>query len=164
MPTQWRNALNHMLELWVPCEFNGTELQRAVDGAVFRLPHPMGRGGKNGVQGFQDPLGEIPQDDFVFYSIFEWQDRKCPHGLLTSFLGEFSAADRATLVIKTNPGAVGVARAALEGARKSSRSDARVIVYPEGWNDAQISALHERGNCYVSLHRGEGKGRREGSR
>jgi 2-polyprenyl-3-methyl-5-hydroxy-6-metoxy-1,4-benzoquinol methylase len=156
MPTQWRNTLNHMLEVWLPCEFNVTAFARALDRPVFRLPHPMSSRGKNGFDAAQNPLKEISVDDFVFYSIFEWQDRKCPDGLLSSFLGEFSASDRAALVIKTNPGAVGVARAALDAARKSSRSDARVLLYPEGWNDAQISALHERGNCYVSLHRGEG--------
>ncbi len=157
MPTQWRNALNHVLEVWLPCEFNVTAFERALDRPVFRLPHPkISTHGKNGLHGNRDPLGEIPTDDFVFYSIFEWQDRKCPNGLLTSFLGEFSAADRAALVIKTNPGAVGVASAALDSARKSTRSDARVLLYPEGWNDDQISALHARGNCYVSLHRGEG--------
>jgi 2-polyprenyl-3-methyl-5-hydroxy-6-metoxy-1,4-benzoquinol methylase len=156
MPTQWRNALNQMLEVWLPCEFNVTAFGKSLERPVFRLPHPMGSCSPNGFHGTLDFFEAIPRDDFIFYSIFEWQDRKCPQGLLTTFLRTFSAADRTTLIIKTNPGAVGAAHAALEQARNTVRSDARVVIYPEGWSDTQIAALHARADCYISLHRGEG--------
>ena len=156
MPTQWRNALNHMLEVWLPCEFNVATFGKALERPVFRMPHPLGAHAGNGLREAMDHLSGIRDDDFVFYGIFEWQDRKCPHGLLTSYLQSFSAADRTTLAIKTNPGAAEVAQAALDDARKETRSDARVALYAEGWNDAQIAGLHKRGDCYVSLHRGEG--------
>src|SRR5262249_37156874 len=62
------------------------------------------------------------------------------------------------LLIKTNPGAVSVARQAMEKVRQQVDSEARVEVCCEAWSEAHIAALHERGNCYVSLHRGEGWG------
>ena len=156
MPTQWRNALNQMLEVWLPCEFNVDAFGKALDRPVFRLPHPMGAVFSNGFHGTADHLDGVSPDDFLFYSIFEWQDRKCPHELISAFLRAFSSVDQACLVIKTNPGAAGVAHAALDAARKATRSDARVLLYPQGWSDSQIAALHGRGDCYVSLHRGEG--------
>ena len=39
MPTQWRPALNHALEVWLPCEFNVSVFQRALERPVFKLPH-----------------------------------------------------------------------------------------------------------------------------
>src|SRR5262249_31376167 len=62
------------------------------------------------------------------------------------------------LLIKTNPGAVSVARQAVEKVRQQVHSEARVEVCCEAWSEAHIAALHARGNCYVSLHRGEGWG------
>jgi 2-polyprenyl-3-methyl-5-hydroxy-6-metoxy-1,4-benzoquinol methylase len=156
MPSQWRSALNQMLEVWLPCEFNVSAFGNALERPVFRLPHPLASSSSNGWQGTLDELSAVPLEDYVFYSIFEWQDRKCPQGVLTAFLQAFTSADRASLVMKTNPGAAGIAHAAIDEARRSIRSDARVVVVPEGWSNPQIAALHARGDCYVSLHRGEG--------
>ena len=156
MPSQWRNALNHMLEVWLPCEFNVSTFGKSLDRPVFRMPHPLGAHASSGLKETTDHLSAIRDGDFIFYGIFEWQDRKCPSGLLSSYLRSFSAADHTTLVIKTNPGAAGAARAALDAARNETRSDAGVTLYAEGWSDAQIAGLHKRGDCYVSLHRGEG--------
>ncbi|HEU0301089.1 MAG TPA: methyltransferase domain-containing protein, partial [Longimicrobium sp.] len=50
------------------------------------------------------------------------------------------------------------ARRAVQEARARRRSDARVEVRAEGWSEGGIEALHRRGDCYVSLHRGEGWG------
>ena len=158
MPTQWRNPLNQMLEVWLPCEFNCSVFGKSLERPVFRLPHPVAHNSGNTGNGNGDvgAFSQIPSEDFVFYSIFEWQDRKCPHGLLSSFLEAFSSSDQVTLAIKTNHAAADVARAALEEARRVARSDARVLLFSDGWSNPQIDALHARGNCYVSLHRGEG--------
>jgi glycosyltransferase involved in cell wall biosynthesis/SAM-dependent methyltransferase len=156
MPTQWRNALNHTLEVWLPCEFNVNVFGRALERPVFRLPHPFLPSHTNGSSSPPSFLGDVQQGDFVFYSMFEWQDRKHPHGLLSCYLQTFTARDQTTLIIKTNPGAASAVRAALDEARRQTRSDARVTICPAGWSESQMDALHQRGDCYVSLHRGEG--------
>lgn len=157
MPSQWRNALNHTMEVWLPCEFNVSAFSRALEKPIFRLPHPVfpPRGNGNGHPQVAHPV-PASNADFVFYSIFEWQDRKSPQGLIESFLRAFPDESDAVLVIKTNPGAVGAARSGVETARQAVRSNARVEIHPEAWDEAQIDALHKRGDCYVSLHRGEG--------
>jgi len=42
--------------------------------------------------------------------------------------------------------------------RRLTGSLARVSLRAEAWGEPEIEAVHARGNCYVSLHRGEGWG------
>lgn len=156
MPSQWRNALNHALEVWLPCDFNVSVFRQSLERPVFKLPHPIFPPHANG--GRVDPRGllKVSDDDFVFYSLFEWQDRKSPRGLVETFLREFRDERDAVLVVKTNPGAAQVAARALAEAREATKSAARVELRAEAWDDSQVAALHARGDCYVSLHRGEG--------
>ena len=100
----------------------------------------------------------MTERDFVFYSIFEWQERKCPLELLEAYVRAFPTETDTLLLIKTNPGAVSVARQAVEKVRQQVRSEARIAMCCAAWSEAHIAALHERGDCYVSLHRGEGWG------
>jgi 2-polyprenyl-3-methyl-5-hydroxy-6-metoxy-1,4-benzoquinol methylase len=72
------------------------------------------------------------------------------------FLQAFSATDKAVLIMKMNPGAAGAAAKALEDTRRQFPSRARVELRCEAWDEKQIATLHRRGDCYLSLHRGEG--------
>jgi ADP-heptose:LPS heptosyltransferase/2-polyprenyl-3-methyl-5-hydroxy-6-metoxy-1,4-benzoquinol methylase len=160
LPGQWRNALNHTLDVWVPSRFNVECFRAGLERPVFQLPHPVHEPATTGAdapQDVQDWLG-VADDTFVFYSIFEWQERKNPEGLLEAFLRAFPHADGPVLVLKTNPGARAVAQETLDGVRGRLDSSARVLLRCEAWSDAQITGLHARGNCYVSLHLGEGWG------
>lgn len=162
MPSQWRNALNHTLEVWLPCEFNASVFSRALEKPVFKLPHPIFPPLSNGAGSDQTSipkqLAKLQGADFVFYSIFEWQERKSPHGMIESFLRAFPEDQGPLLIIKTNPGAADAARRTLLEARRNAQSEARVEICAEAWDEDQIRALHHRGDCYVSLHRGEGWG------
>ena len=154
MPSQWRTALNHALEVWLPCDFNVSTFQHELAKPVFKLPHAM-----LPAAGASPPASTLPSvapGDFVFYSIFEWQDRKCPLGQLTAYFRAFPEDGPHVLVLKSNPAAVRAAAQTVEEARRQTRSGARVAVHCEAWSDAELDALHRRGDCYVSLHRGEG--------
>jgi len=155
MPTQWRNALNHALETWLPCDFN-VEAFRGQVSRVAKIPHAvMPRNGHEPLPDAREFL-RVEPDEFVVYSIFEWQDRKAPGEQLRAFLRAFTGRDRAVLILKINPGAGEAAARALAEARNESGSDARVELRAEAWSDSGIEALHQRGDCYLSLHRGEG--------
>ena len=76
MPTQWRNVLSHVIDVWLPCEFNVETFQRDLQtphlqAAARRcLPRPS-----NGdVRRRRRAASARAPDDFVFYSMFEWQD------------------------------------------------------------------------------------------
>ncbi|HEX5871942.1 MAG TPA: glycosyltransferase family 9 protein [Longimicrobium sp.] len=158
MPSQWRNALNHVKDVWLPCTDNVETFARAVEPPVFCLPHPVFPPAVNGAVPPPDRFLGTEPDEFVFYAVFEWQDRKGPRETLDAYLSAFTAADRTVLVLKTGAGAAEAARAALLDARGRRRSDARVEIRAEAWSEAGVEALHRRGDCYVSLHRGEGWG------
>ncbi|MCB1743440.1 MAG: hypothetical protein KDK91_23895, partial [Gammaproteobacteria bacterium] len=154
------NALNHTLDVWVPSQFNVDCFRDALERPVFRLPHPLhepGAGTARPPARGDDWLG-VGSDDLVFYSIFEWQERKNPEGLLEAFMRAFAHADGPVLIVKSNPGAATIARQTLDEVRRRVGSAARVLLRCEAWSDAEISALHDRGDCYVSLHFGEGWG------
>ena len=157
MPTQWRPVLAHAVDVWLPCEFNAKVFSSALGKPVFKLPHPVlsvERNGDAAIDAIEE--WEIQAGDFVFYAIFEWQDRKSPERTIEAYFRAFREDDRTILVLKTNPGAAGVAARALQEMRGRVRSQARVAVRAEAWSEEQIAALHRRGDCYVSLHRGEG--------
>jgi glycosyltransferase involved in cell wall biosynthesis len=160
MPPQWRSVLNHAIEVWLPCEFNVSVFSRSLEKPVFRLPHPVfpprASGGASRVDA--NSFLRVGATQFVFYSIFEWQERKCPQVVLEAFLRAFPGETDAVLIIKTNASAAAVACEALVAARRQAPSVAQIEIRAEAWSEAEIAALHDRGDCYVSLHRGEGWG------
>ncbi|HEV7586930.1 MAG TPA: glycosyltransferase, partial [Longimicrobium sp.] len=158
MPSQWRSALNHVQDVWLPCAFNVEVFQRELERPVFRLPHPVFPPHANGDATDPGPFLDVADDEFVFYALFAWQERKGPRETLDAYLSAFGAGDRAVLLLKVDAGSVEAARRAVDEARARHRSDARVVVRAENWGEGGIEALHRRGDCYVSLHRGEGWG------
>jgi Glycosyl transferases group 1 len=154
MPAQWRNTLEHALEIWLPCEFNVQAFRPQLTRPVAKIPHPLAV--RSCLDAFPPGLFDLPAETFVVYSIFEWQDRKCPVEQLLCFLRAFSRNDSAAFILKTNLGALRPAAHALEVARRQTGSNARVILCAETWCEREIGALHRRGDCYLSLHRGEG--------
>lgn len=158
MPHYWRHILNRVREVWLPCDFNITSFKNRLKVPLFKLPHVFYTNGNDGRNNQPAVIREIKNDVFVFYSIFDWQDRKNPLGLLTAYLRAVKNNDGTLLFIKTNPNAAGVAYHDLERIRRETGSKADVKICCESWNDDQIEALHYRGDCYISLHRGEGWG------
>jgi ADP-heptose:LPS heptosyltransferase/2-polyprenyl-3-methyl-5-hydroxy-6-metoxy-1,4-benzoquinol methylase len=156
MPTQWRNPLSHAIDVWLPCSFNVEVFARALGRPTFCLPHALAAPERN------DETQALPHDlvlapnDFVFYGIFEWQDRKNPNGMIEAFLRAFPQECDAVLIIKSNPGALAVATRTLKEIRAVAGSNGRVVLRCQAWSQGQIRALQARGDCYVSLHKGEG--------
>jgi len=156
MPAQWRTALSHVMELWLPCDFNVSVFQRDLRTPIFKLPHVVDARQWNGeVAPHESALG-ISEADFVAYSVFEWQERKGPADVLSVYLEAFRDVADTLLIIKTNPGAAKTAEQALASMRTKLRSNARVSIRAEAWCDAQLEALRRRGDVYLSMHRGEG--------
>ena len=157
MPQSWRPALSHAGDVWLPCRFNVDVFGRGLGISPFLLPHarlvPDGDGGRDG-----HGLSGVSPSDWVCYSIFEWQDRKDPTGMLEAFLRAFPTEDDAVLVLKSGPASGPEAARMLGEARKKTGSGGRVILCCEAWSEGRMAALHERGDCYLSLHKGEGWG------
>jgi hypothetical protein len=153
MPPEWKETLDTAVDVWLPSRFNTSVFSRALTTRVFRLPHALDPCPP-------DPTWNLPCEpgDFVFYSIIEWQERKSVPETILCYLEAFRDRRDTVLLIKMAPRSAGEANQALEQARSHTGSRARVEIIAERWTAAQIAALHCRGNCYISLHRGEGWG------
>jgi glycosyltransferase involved in cell wall biosynthesis len=158
MPPVWRDPLSHAIDVWLPCAFNVEVFARDLTKTPFCLPHALLP--DNGIaEGHPSNISlAVEPADFVFYSIFEWQDRKNPRGLIEAFFETFAGECDAVLLIKTNAGAATEAQRAVDEVRALTRSRARVVLHCDTFDEAVMRALHARGDCYVSLHRGEGWG------
>lgn len=104
-----------------------------------------------------EPL-HLPDRPFVFYSVLSWQERKNPRGLLIAYLTGFTADDKVLLVLKIS-GHAGYLAAGREIASLREMlnlpNPPPVRLIGGRWNELQMAALHERGDCYVTLTRGE---------
>ena len=158
MPSAWRNPLTHAVDVWLPCRFNVEAFARGLGRQPFCLPHPL-PAARIGADAALD-LGSlgIRPGDFVFYACFAWQERKNPNGLMEAFLRAFPEDGDSVLLLKSNPGAAAAAEHALADLRARLGSRGRVVLRCESWSNAAIDAMHARGDCYVSLHKGEGWG------
>jgi glycosyltransferase involved in cell wall biosynthesis len=112
---------------------------------------------------FQD----IDPKCFVFYTIAEWIPRKACELTIHAFLRAFQSSDNCRLIIKTGlydrslPGwqqRLFPVRRQILRIRSCYKQPAKVELIDKNISREQINALHRRGNCFVSLTRGEGWG------
>lgn len=105
------------------------------------------------------------QQDYKFYSIFEWTERKNPKALLEAFWREFEDVEGVSLTIKTY-----VDNFQTDKRREIDRDIiklrsklglkryAPVYLYRKLMDRHQIYRFHRTFDCFVSAHRGEGWG------
>lgn len=164
IPDHWRDLLNAVDRLMVPCEWNRQVFtQCGVTTPIEVIPHIL----EDLSVETCDISWEIPEEDFVFYTIGTWTARKAIPDLIRCYLNTFNSRHRTTLVIKTS------ARDYTQGrwmqyVRTPERFVRRILAtYPdparirlitEPLREAEISCLHHRGDCFVSLCHSEGWG------
>jgi len=167
LPHSWVSELACAREVWVPCRHNAEVFARSIEVPVFRLPHPYYPHRCPGVDASAiDRHFGLEKDDFVFFSVFEWQERKCPLGIMQAFLEAFHGDSKPVLILKSwfrNADECGKSHALSEAMISLSRqmrpgSCPRIKLATERWPEHLVQALFDRGNCYVSLHRGEAWG------
>jgi glycosyltransferase involved in cell wall biosynthesis len=167
LPDSWVSELACAREVWVPCRHNAEVFGRSIKAPVFRLPHPYHpHPCPDANASAIDRRFGLDKDDFVFFSVFEWQERKCPLGIMQAFMEAFQGDSRPVLILKCwfrNASERVAARSTLAAMIAHSRSMRsgrypRIKVETERWPEHLVQSLFDRGNCYVSLHRGEAWG------
>lgn len=161
IPEKWVDHLT-MREVWLPTTFHADIFKKAAPIPVFKWPHAIIADSAVVSQRDSTTLPTFKSDDtYIFYSIFVWQNRKNPYGIIEAYLRAFRSRNNVALILKVMPWGKWDAQfveSVIAKIRRQVDSGARIDVIPGVWTDAQISALEERGNCYVSLHSGEGWG------
>ena len=107
----------------------------------------------------------VGADTFIFYSIFQWNERKGYRKLFRAYYEEFSGKDNVLLVVKTNPikhRDHGLSKIKndilfLKKYCKNKRNPP-VFLTTKVLSNEYIAGLHDLGDCFVLPHHGEGWG------
>jgi glycosyltransferase involved in cell wall biosynthesis len=107
----------------------------------------------------------ISDDTFIFYSIFQWTERKNPLAMIKAYWHAFQNDEDVALVLKTyRSNYDDRERDAIRTTIKRVKEVTPFPKYPKIYlisdmlTDNEIYGLHKRGDCYMSFDRGEGFG------
>lgn len=162
VPDDFARGLKLCDEIWTGSQANVDAIRAAgVERPCYIIPQATETGRK-----WPDPFqNEEFKDRFMFYSIFEWTERKNPTALLTAYWKEFQAGEHVGLLIKSyfknftlqNKNMITDQISSLKK-RLDLETYPDVFLYKDLMDRKQIMQLHKTGDCFVSAHRGEGWG------
>jgi glycosyltransferase involved in cell wall biosynthesis len=156
MPSSLSSASEALDELWCGSQFVADALESSgVSCPVF--VHPWLVEPASPTHLTRADLGLDP-DRFLFgfaFDVASVMARKNPRGLLEAYLDAFAESDGAGLVLKMLNAEGSAAAQAL---REAAAGRADVSVVDGAWSNAEMRALLQHIDCYVSLHRSEGTG------
>lgn len=178
IPPHWAELLNKMDGIFVPSEWNKEVfLSCGVNIPIYVLPHISEFHGippKEPPTPFLADYLKQAEGDYLFYSIGMWNERKNIPFLLKSFLEEFSATERVTLLLKTDSldwttyqhswkkyigrPAFQPAAASFQSIIELYKDRAQVIHLSDNLSANDMAWIHYLGNCFVSFTHGEGWG------
>ncbi len=178
LPDHWPAILNRLDGVIVPCHWN-VQVFRAsgVTVPIHVVPHLSQFEGISASAADRSAIRNrtgVAADRFMFYTIGFWSNRKAPYLAIEAFLRAFSADDAVALVVKTgNSDIAQLTRDWRSGFRRRHpkpdwsvsrlragfpRAPLVKVISDETLSDGEMLALHERGDCFVSLTRTEGWG------
>jgi glycosyltransferase involved in cell wall biosynthesis len=161
VPRSYADGLNLVDEIWTGSQDNADAIKAGgVTTPVFIYPQAI-ETEREWPEGYMIP-------DFkgkLFYSIFEWTDRKNPEALLKAFWQEFEGRDDVGLLIKTyfrnftlqNKKMIRNKIEMLK-AQVGTKKFPPVFLYLDLLDRSQMMRVHKTGDVYISAHRGEGWG------
>ena len=182
LPDHWPAILNRLDGVLVPCEWNREVFNRSgVTVPIHVVPHLSQFVGASPVSDadratIRQHLSSIDDhaDRFVFYSVAYWSHRKAPYLALQAYWRAFGPNDRTLMILKTTAKDITrfhrhwrngfrlrhpLAKESVRELRMQMPDRAPVVVIAdESLSDQEMMALHERGDCFVSLTRTEGWG------
>ncbi|WP_207435214.1 glycosyltransferase family 4 protein [Sabulibacter ruber] len=175
LPDHWPALLNQLDGLFVTSHWNKEVFQKSgVTARIEVLPHVSEFEGAAEGKPSQvlDPVFQTVKDDFLFYSIGVWNERKAPWLLIEAFQQEFSKDEKVALVLKT--GRVdwtspykrrwnklfrkGFGEASDAFKKLVTSQNSKIYHLGQELSSQEVALLHKRGDCFISFTRGEGWG------
>jgi glycosyltransferase involved in cell wall biosynthesis len=160
IPEIFAQGFQHVDEIWTGSEANKAAIIKGgVDKPVHIIPQPI-----ETVREWPEPYLLPEFDGYLFYSIFEWTDRKNPEALLRAYYEEFGNGENVGLLIKTyfrnfTLSSKRMIRNAVDNIKRQyGEKLPPVFLYLDLMDRQQIMRIHSTGDCFVSAHRGEGWG------
>jgi glycosyltransferase involved in cell wall biosynthesis len=162
---RWVDYINKNLQMcFVSCQWN-LEAYRdsGVTIPIRRILQGIDMGEFENASRFE--IAGADKDDYLFYSIFQWTERKHPMALLKAYWNAFQNDEKVALVLKTYRSNFS------EGEKQAIRGTIlrlkqvmpmkhypKVLLIPDMLSRKEILALHNRCDCFILLQRGEGWG------
>lgn len=161
----WPKYINNSVDkVLVGCNWNVEVFKDSgVTKPIGVVPHGIDKDSFNSVEPFS--IAGVKDDAYVFYSIFQWTERKHPVALMKAYWYAFQNNENVALVLKTYRSNYSEEeKEAIRGTIKRLKAMCPIDSYPPIYlvsdmlSEEEMSGLHARGDCYVSLDRGEGFG------
>jgi glycosyltransferase involved in cell wall biosynthesis len=160
----WSKYINQTVDkVLVGCEWNKEVFENSgVVKPIGVVPHGISGDSFNNVTPYNI---EGVDNKFMFYSIFQWQERKNPKDLIKAYWHAFTGNEDVVLVLKTyrfgySDDEKKVVRDEIINLKKLTPMShyPKIILISDMLTEDEMLGLHARGDCYVSLDRGEGFG------
>jgi len=180
LPAHWPAILNQLDGVLVPCQWNVEVFRRSgVSVPIHVVPHlpQFDDLAKADAPARAALRARLPRDDrqrFVFYTVGYWSNRKAPYLALEAYWKAFDASDPVLMIVKTSRNDItrwhrhwrngfrlrhpSPARSVARLARRFANPARVAVIADESLSDQEMLALHEMGDCFVSLTRTEGWG------
>lgn len=163
IPKEFAEGLELVDEIWTGSEANKQAIiNGGVKTPIYIFPQAT-QTDRKWPKKYKVP--DIKEGAFVFYSIFEWTDRKNPQALIEAYWREFNETDNTALLIKTYFGNFTLMnkqkiRHQINALKRNMglKKFPPIYLYMELMDRHQIMRFHKTGDCFVSSHRGEGWG------
>jgi len=162
VPQEWIDYCNLLDEFWTASPNQARIFKKSgIKVPIYSFPQTFDVRKYEGVKPF-----EVPQKSgFLFYSIFQWTERKNPRGLLTAYWKAFEGNNDVTLLLKVYRSSFSVdeyeriKQDILKWKSELSLSHyPKVLLYGNLMTSQDVLRLHATGDCFVSAHKGEGWG------
>ncbi len=162
----WKNYINDNVEkILVGSKWNiGVFEGSGVKVPIGVVPHGISVNEFEGIEPYN--IVGISDEDYVFYSIFQWTERKHPIALIKAYWYAFRhPGDAVALVLKVyrsnySEPEKNAIRATVRKLKQVTPADHHPKIYLilDILSHDEMLGLHARGDCYASLDRGEGFG------
>lgn len=161
LPKTWVAPCNRMNEIWTASEEQAKMLKASgVKVPIYWFPQPLDitPGAKN-----YNPYTLPDFKGFLFYSIFQWIERKNPEALLKAYWKAFEGKDDVCLLLKTYR--VNYTKEEYDLIKQDIlkwKQELKLAHYPRValqqrlMPTTEMFRLHATGECYISPSRGEG--------
>lgn len=156
-PTHYRSSLDLVDEVWVASEFTRKAIQAVTDVPVRLIAMPI-EVPTRPTSYTRRSLG-LPEGCFLFVSNFDYlsvYERKNPISVIRAYTEAFTPNDGTCLLVKSINGHHRPLHR--EHIRSFAEGRADIVFLDDYVTNAEMKAIIELSDCYVSLHRAEGYG------
>ena len=163
--SEWKNYINNNVDkLLVGCEWNIEVFKSSgVTVPIGVVPHGINADDFKGIEPYK--ISGIPDKDYIFYSIFQWTERKNPIALIKAYWYAFQNNENVALVLKVyranhSDEEKDAVRATIKELKRVMPMDRypKLYLVLDMLTQDEMFGLHAGGDCYVSFDRGEGFG------